>query len=546
MKAELTRALVETRTLAQQHGWDRVEETVDTILEGDTDKVVIATAAGVEVGGIPRWVADTVPTLALEKTGIITLAAASLPVAAERMIVVFECGKLMSAEDVEATAQVCFSRPQGSYVIVMRGAEQIENAEDLEIVERGVFRLLVPDPKPEWNQQSLQQYSCYLWSDGAAHEFLADRLRRDKEALTAWLRRSACYADVLIAQQALYALEIAEKQRIEAMPEITPDDTLAPNRIYAALNDITELRRRLLIRIDAEAPSIERQLTASLLTMEQDLIQGARKYIAARIPKIDPSRDEAQLKTVIAEYISSAATRWKDQVERQLSSRSDAAHTDADAILNSIDWTVINRVEHLNGGEREYPDALLAQFASVDDLHLLSGASDAHSTLAAARQKKNTIAVGMLVATGVIARVSLTLGMGPVGLLASGATLILQYARYKEDSLRVCDEFAHKVIQATIRDAITAVQQQTREIIKPLRAHLTEEFRQLEERLDRALETSRVAGLLPPAEDSAHQAIEEIRRRVLALAMEDGACAGEAGLEEETPAVGNSVETNPL
>src|SRR5437870_13441778 len=82
MNAELAQAVMETRSLALEHGWDRVAEAADAVLTGQPEgAVLLATPAEGEVGGLPRWIAETAPTLQLQKITLEVLAADPLPAA---------------------------------------------------------------------------------------------------------------------------------------------------------------------------------------------------------------------------------------------------------------------------------------------------------------------------------------------------------------------------------------------------------------------------------------------------------------------------------
>lgn len=521
MNADLTRAMVEARSLAQDKGWEKAAEAAEAVLTAHLPgSLLLVTPTEGEIGGLPRWMAETVPALRLQKMPITELAADPMQAAiSERVAILQECGKMLSSETVETIAQTCFSRPHGSYVIVMRGAEQIETAEDLELVERAVFRLLVPEPKSEWNHQNLRQFGCYLWSDAAPAEFLAERLRADREALADWLRRPAHYGQELEIQQAITVLELAETEIPEKPDAPQEESLLSAKHIYQTLDDLNDMRRRFFARLDAEAPSIERQLTASLLTLEQNLLAGVRAHLQLRLPQFDPSREEAKLKSIVAEYISVAAQKWQQEAKYTLLSRTDTIQADTDAILRGMDWRVINALANQQGTAQDYPEALLKDLLQPGNLDVLGGGSASQGF--SIDRTGSGISIRNVVVVAAIAGGAALLG-GPIGLIAAGATLVAGAVKYKEDSMSLCEEMARKMIQATFQKAITGVQQQTRETLKPLRTRLTDRFRQLEEMLDHALESSRLPSIPAPAEDPDRRQIQEIRQRILTLAAESG------------------------
>ncbi|HLJ55764.1 MAG TPA: hypothetical protein VKT77_12065, partial [Chthonomonadaceae bacterium] len=365
MNVELTRVLVEARTLAQERGWSRTADAADAALaSAPANALLLVSPPDVDFGGLPRWIKETAPQLEIAKTGTEALAANPLAAGeAERVVAVFECGKLMTADAVEIVQRVCFSRPDGSYAIILRGAESLENPEEREILERGVFRLLVPDPKGEWFGQDLLHRGCYLWCDGSAPAFLAEKIERDRAALGDWLRRPARHGDALAIQQALEMLDLADRELDGSPKSAAEEPLLTPTRLFIAVNDMSELRRRLTARVDAEAPSIERQLGASLQTLEQDLLQGARAYVLPRLPQFDPSRDQSRLTAVVTEYIAAAAREWKARAEQILGTRSHELQSDLDTVLHGLDWRVANAACESVGEPGGYPDALLENLA---------------------------------------------------------------------------------------------------------------------------------------------------------------------------------------
>ena len=523
MKPELTRTLIEARTLAQERGWAGLESSLDGLLSSHPgNTLLMAAPAGIDLGGLPRWIAETVPSLEIGKAGVADLAADPLLAGtAERLMVVFECGKLMTADTVDTVTQICDRRPAGSFAIVLRGADILESESDLEMQERGVFRLLAPDPKPEWNGQDLQAYSCYLWSDSPPNAFLAARIMRDRNALSGWLKGPVSYTDALAAEAAIGALN-ATDDAISSSSSSEPA-LLAPSseRLYGVLNDLTELRRRLFARIDAEAPSVERQLTTSLQTLEQDLVQGLQAHLSPRLRGFDPGRDETRLKAAVSEYISAAATRWKSHAESVLIARGDEIQTDTDFILDSLDWTIVNTAAQQAGDPSEYPEALLENLAQSQAMGLIGGASaPATDTFHTDRRKAATVTVRNMVILAAIGQCSLLLGAGPVGLAAAGIGLIGQAAKYKEDAARLCEEYAKNAIQATFRDATQAVQAQTRENYKTVRSRLADRFRELEAMLDGSLQAARGGASIPPQQNPDRIAIAELRQRIASLATD--------------------------
>jgi len=524
MNSELDLVLSDLRSLATRRGWSEVGAAIDEVERGQaSSRIVVAAANAVDASRFQAWVADSMPGSRIEFCRLESLATDPLPaLAADKAVAIFECGRLLEAEEVDAVIQAFFSRPPASYAIVLDGADRIANEAETNMVERGAWRLLVPDPKPDWAGQDLLEHYCYLWTAGPTAEFLSPRVRRDREALAAWLAAPAEPGRDLERQRALYAIELADEQRAARERPVKPDASVRAQQIFKTREAMMELRRRLLRRLDADMSSMERQLAASLQTLQQDLLEGLGPCLRKTLPRTG-SFSEDGLRRVLSEYISEGASRWKHETEHLLLSRKQEVRSDAEELLRSIDWSLINQVASKPGDLRQYPDALLREWAveaageypfPADE----RGADDVDPP--ALRRIWALPNVLRIAAVGAVALVVKGLfSLVPAGVVAAALAAAIAKG-HVEQNLREAETHGQAVIKAIIRTAISSAREETRQAIQPIRQRLFDGLKAVEAMLDQALGEARA-----PASESASESdetnsdgalLDAYRRRALA------------------------------
>jgi hypothetical protein len=534
MNSELTAVLSDVRALAEQRGWTPVVELADDLLSKKPGAAVVAAPADVDTTAFRRWMAETEPNLKVTVLPLEGLSQDPLPaITADKVVAVFQCGTLLATDAAEAIVRAFFSRPAPSYAIVLSGAERIDSAEDLDLIERGAWRLLVPGPKPDWDQQDLLEHECYLWSAIGPISFLKPRVQRDMNALAAWLHNPMASANDLARVQMLYMLDLAEEFAYRSEAPAPGDTALWAQRLSHVRESLAQLRRRLIRRLDDDGSSIERQLTASLQTLEQDLLHNLRPYLQQRLPQSVSSMNAELLKMIMVEYITASTERWRGQAEQLLLYRSAEIISETKVLLQGIDWSLVNELAARNGSEQTYPEALLRNMMSSSELHLLD-TSGLEGSLPASLPRgtgfpstmRATVA-GTLVGTGVLAVTTYVLGFGPIGLVAAGAAAVVSGGIVKgklerEQSLSLTETHARSTITAVVREAISYIQEHTQQSFKPIREHIASELKALEAMLDRALQEVRHPAdqAIPPNAD--RKRLDEYRRKVMPAERDSG------------------------
>jgi hypothetical protein len=528
MSTDWMHILVELQSLARQRGWDPVAALAADLLANRAAAVLVAAPADVDPTSFQRWVTTYIPDSTVTVLPLEQLAQDPLPaVKASKAIAFFQCGSLIGADAVDGLVQAFFSRPSPSYAIVLGNAGCIEGEEDLALIERGAWRLLVPGPKPDWRHQDLLAHGCYLWSDSQPSAFLQQRLQRDMDALVAWLRTPLAHRDELARLQVLCALDLAE-DFIYRSQTSAPQEALPPAQQLVATRDaLAALRRRLIRRLDADAESIERQLTASLQTLEQDLLHDVRPYLQKRVPPQSvASTDMELLRTIIVEYITTNAEHWRSQAEQLLSLRSREIVADIETLLQSMDWSFVNAVAARNGDDQAYPEALLHNLMVNTEFRLLYPGSSDGSLISALQQVTDrrtvvgTTIAGALAGAGVLAATTYVLGFGPVGLVAAGAAAMLSGQIVKGQLergqiLALCETHARLTIATVIHEAIAAVRQYIRQSVGLMSEYIAGELKALEALLDQTLDEARHPADQRVAPDPDRKILAEYRRRII-------------------------------
>jgi hypothetical protein len=162
--SDLTAVLTLTRSMAAERGWVQVGDFLAGLpVEGD-DSVAVFEGEGVDATSLADWIAAVVGGAQVSARPLEPLRDdPAVALAANRVVMAFECGRLLKVEEVDAATQI-LSRPPESYAIVYVGAEAIRDLDELNLIERGIWQTLVGEPGVRWGGQDLAERRCLLWS----------------------------------------------------------------------------------------------------------------------------------------------------------------------------------------------------------------------------------------------------------------------------------------------------------------------------------------------------------------------------------------------
>lgn len=213
--ATVNEILDDLQKLATREGWTQIAMTAANLRQqGQRSDILIASPAGIDPVPFQRWLTTQIDAAHCKcSMGTLTeLLAHPYPaLEAGTLIATIPCGHILAPAEVDAIEQLFLSRPIGTTAFVLTGAEQIEDGEDMALVERSAWRLLVREPKTDWNQQPIRPHNCYLWSDHTDPGFATERIIEDMATLKTWLQTPAEgeQREMLRKIEAIYLLNAA-------------------------------------------------------------------------------------------------------------------------------------------------------------------------------------------------------------------------------------------------------------------------------------------------------------------------------------------------
>ncbi|MFE7772772.1 hypothetical protein ACFU5O_02510 [Streptomyces sp. NPDC057445] len=517
--------LADLAVLARQHGWAAVSAFIDA-LPGADDRTVLLLDSRTDghAAALARELAageysDPVATAPLE-TVVDDPGAALRP---NRALLVLPCGELLTPEVVEAAAAV-MQRPAGTTLIVLAGAEAFQSPDDLDMVQRGVWRMLLAGAVAEWGGQDwagedLGERGCLLWSAPAGRplDFLGDRLTRDADLLRHWLRADAAGpVGLLREQRASYALTLAEQAAAAKGPQ--PGHSKDSGRRVAPLREELDaaLRRRLK-RLEENRDSLERQTGATLDMLEQDLLRAATDVLGT-----GPDRDtgQAAVRAKIDGKVDTALLQWLSDTAATLRDRTRQFDDETRAQLEDVDWTLVREI--VTDGSGPYPQELLdgarfeVRLETLADELCPTGAPRSGSP----GRRRSPVSRGTLVG-GAIGLAAATLTGIPVVIPIAGVAgavgghAVDGYVAARE-SERLAAEYAKWLVPRRVATARAALREHLRRATDRTARATENRFGALDRALDKAFARPPApAGALEPSGDpTAEQQLAGLRRRL--------------------------------
>ena len=337
--------LDEVAALAADHGWPEVTEFTSAVPEHDARDIAILAAEGADPGPLAAWIREQGGD-GEGGTGPGTSCAPIEPLTAQpwralppnRVVVALRCGHLLTADTVDAASTVT-ARSAGTYRVVLTGAENVRSAEDLAMIERGLWQVLLAPDGAEWHGQDLAARGCLLWSDKDAAGPVRDRVARDVAALREWVTGPVSVPAELDRDRMARAMSLA----MDALGEPSSAaagmaaGALDARRLADLAAEVRGLRTTLLSRLDSDAATTERQVLASLETLGSNLASG---------------------RELTADHAARSVQQWAAETEHLIGQRSARTREDARHLLERADWDLVNRVAPHPDGTR-YPDAIL-------------------------------------------------------------------------------------------------------------------------------------------------------------------------------------------
>jgi hypothetical protein len=487
---DLSAILADAVAAADKYHWSRLRDFAADLPDDHEVAVLLLASADTEPGPLARWVGSVAPSVPVRAESLEALAGRpELNLQANRVIVAFRCGELLTPEAVDSGTHVT-SRPTASYLIVMTGAELIRSEDDLALVQRSMWRLVLSEHGDEWAGQSLAEHGCVLWSDAEPAAFLAERMASDREILATWLAAEVDVTDRLRAERVACALDLAEVPGGQRLGDL-PDPAIAAHRLASAQEAVIKGRRRVLGGLDADTRNAEREIIASLAMQEQDLLTGVATFIAEHR---DDVTDVAAARTLIGQYTEDGLNRWQASAEASLRAQSERITDNLRDLVDGMEWQVIDRA----GGP--YPRAAFT--GSRLDASLATGEASVPQLRPAGKSQFTPGTANVVIGGAVGASVGAILGAGvgfAPGLIAGAAGALVLNRILTDRNVEHMVGKARKFIAACTATARDAALTRFRQAAAEQRAAVTDAFDDLERALTdraRAAETDSGAGLL--------------------------------------------------
>jgi hypothetical protein len=344
--------LAEVRTLAGQQRWTTVTDYLTTLDAAPAGSVLALPGPGLDAGtllaALPRIPVTVRPLLTASAEPGRTLEA-------DRVLIIFRCGQLLSLEEAEA-ARTVLLRPAGTTYVVFAEADRLGSTEELELVERAAWRVLLAGPHEDWAGQDLASRHCVLWSGRPEQSPFSGRLARDAALLDDWLTGPLDTAPLDLARcaQALDLAEAALSTATIAAPA-NADSASARHRAGRLRSAVRDAGERIDERLEGSAQTVTRELAASLDTVREDLRAGVADHLQRHCR--DLSRP-AEISDCLARYLQTGMQRWESGSYALTLGKARQALADSETALDDVDWRAVDKLLPPRAGGGSYRDAL--------------------------------------------------------------------------------------------------------------------------------------------------------------------------------------------
>ena len=500
--------LADAAALAARRDVPEVGAFVAGLPPADDRSVVLLAAEEVDAKPLAQWFGAHDPAAHLE-VGALDLTALDpgTTLRWNRAVGVLECGRLLDPDAVHA-ATALLARPAGSSVLVAVGAEMLTSADDLDLVRRGLWQVLFAEPGAAWSGQDLGEYGCLVWSERPAAQLVdpdvAALVARDVDRLARWAAGDPASAP-LARRHAEHAVELLGRGL--ARPRAAVPDARPARDLRRQRDAVTTLRDRLLSRLDATADTVELQVSASLQACEQGMLAGIGPHLGRlRLGALSG----AALRDEVAAYLRDELRTWHDDAVRLVDDRLRRDAAEADDLLDTVDWDVVNGAVDGGGYPRRLSDRLAPQPGEgVARPGPLSGPAAPTVGGLLTPALRSLAYGGVAAATSLAAIGPFWLPVTAVGAAVAAGGSLVDHRVSTTHARTGAERWAKAAISATVTDLARDVRQSLRAARDPVRRSVTAAFSEL-------LTALSAAGHAPTAEprpddDGDHAAVATLR-----------------------------------
>ena len=353
-ESQLSRIVEELAELARSEGWNQIADGAAALLSKDSptwllvasDAALLASTTGDLVREAAR---DGVRGLRLEDLASDALTA--LP--HDRVVALFRCGSLLSADAMDALSATVTDRPPGTFALVFVDGGQLTDTSDLKQFERSTRRWAVAGG----GRGPLADHGIFLVGDTSSAEFLKGRLKDDRRKLETWLQAPGGFEISLRRWQALQLLEHAEtlRERASVEPQLRRKG-LGRDAVAQAKAEIARGRALLARRIDSDLSVLDRSLGNALDRVVRQTARELRPILAREAPTLLSETDLPRLRQLVQERLASAGTAWQREARQELETTEREMRRDLEGVFSVVDWKLVNRT--LGAEANSYPAKL--------------------------------------------------------------------------------------------------------------------------------------------------------------------------------------------
>ncbi|WP_327046605.1 hypothetical protein OG320_01500 [Microbispora sp. NBC_01189] len=489
--SQAERVLAEVAELAEERGWNDVVSFAGGLSAEPDGTPLLLAPPEVDVTGLAGRLGQRPRPLEPD---------VAISLRADRVLLALECGRLLTPAEIEAAAPV-LDRPPRSRLLVLVGAEGITNDDDLDLVESAVSRVLLGG-SAERRERDPSEHHFLLWADGEAAGFLRGRLERDRDLLDQWLNEPTSVDEALLVARAEHAIALAVAQAEAERAAPLVDE----RRLAATGAELASIRRRLLRRVESDAATAERQLSASMRSLEQDLLARAGTFLARNRAELT---DAERVTAVVDRYIRQEVEGWLLTVGQPILTRAGQTHRDLRDLLEGADWALVNELAP-DGGP--YPQAVIDAILAAQDVELGEAVPPPAPSHLAGAPAGNRARLDSLLAGGALGvAFAAVLGGGPIGLAAgglagaTGGRVVTHYLNGRR-GVQAAESYAHAVIKQFTAGVLASVGERMRRAAEAAREATGSEFDRVESALRAPAAAPRGGDALPR--------LAELRRRL--------------------------------
>jgi len=530
MQPTLTNIAKEIHDLAVRENWDELAKKAEAQISlSEPVPAVMVTPPDVNAEVLRQSLSGRILGGTIYLAQFTLLADDARAWGAQRLMVVLPAGRLIDAAEVEAISRIFELRPANSYAIIISDVEKLHGAEDLELIERGAWRLLVQLPPSNPAKAELRDYGVYLWAGGTPAAFLAERLQRDNQALSRWLALPVCDLNSLHVKQVQILLVDAEQRLRQSVTSTITNTAMRTQKVAQLIESLNDFRDRLKRRLDSDAELLVNSVAIALRSwgeslcgeLETEIADSQRQGTALRVNDVQP---------IVESKLRGAATTWGQRVIDLIRQQSNARKSDSEDMLHVVDWAAVNEAISDLGSGDHYPDTFLASvFVENDSINSsglkFEGVAAPQSTSSDLPQ--NLIRFGLPVSAGVgvagwtlvrVGAVAKVVASWPVlapAALLAGLVAAMAVTHKSKDKSRLEQgrDFCANAVRCFVATAILHFQSETRLATAAMQRRAVGQLSTLEDLLDEALRKSHQSIPSDPQSAVRHQ-IEELRRQL--------------------------------